>query len=508
MDNPFSKTITFNPGMTLKQRYDRCISIIIKYRSELPYLRRKLVTVEKQKQKSREEVLYWRRKYEEEKEKNKKLENVVDKLEHEIDRLTKTNNRYRIALFDHGNFQSQRDNKDKKEKGGQVGHPNTNRETTEDYKSYPRQRMFAKNCGKCGSSLPRVTATKEKILLDIVINPQIVRMILESERQWCATCKMEVNAKNARSLPFTEYGINTFMMVLILRFFAHASFKTISTVIKLSHGLIISKSDVSNLLSAAKIYLSHRYEKLLEAVRKGNVMYNDETGWLVRGEPAWMWIAASDDVTVYKAAESRGKGIIEDLYGGSTSYSMHDGLASYQNSISHDKHCYCWAHFLRFCFEETVGEKKNSPAVKIRDELVKIFNLKKICKDYPSGKLKIILLQRLEAILKIPPITRSITNIQKRLIVQKIGLVNSLLYTPDGTNNRAERELRPIVINKKISHGSDTFQGMETTAILGSVIQTLSKKEEDLIPQLQMYMTEGVKEKYQQYLHSAYFDSS
>lgn len=497
--------------MTLKQRYDRCISVIIKYRSELPYLRRKLNTVENQKEKAIKEILYWRKKYEEEKEKNKELENVVDKLEDEIDRLTKTNHRYRVALFDHGNFQSPKDNKDKKEKGGQLGHPDTNRENQEDYKSYPRQRMFAQNCGKCGSPLSRVAATKEKILLDIVINPQIVQMILESERQWCGTCKMEVNAKNPRSLPFTEYGINTFMMVLILRFSAHASFKTISTVIELSHGLYLSKSDVSNLLSAAKIYLSCRYEKLLEAVRKGSVMYNDETGWLVGGQSAWMWIAASEDVTVYKAAESRGKGIMEDLYGGSVSFSMHDGLVSYQNSISHDKHCYCWAHFLRFCFEETIGEKNSSQAAQMRDELVKIFNLKKTCKDYPSEKLKTILLQRLEVILKIPAKTVSAAAIQKRLMVQKIGLVNSLLYTPDGTNNLAERELRPVVINKKISHGSDTFAGMETTAILGSIIQTLSKKskkEENFIPQLQMYLTEGIKEKNQQYLHSAYFDSS
>ena len=394
MDNPFSKKLVFSPDMTLKEKYERCVYVIAKYRSELPYLRRRLDTVEKQKEKTRKEIMYWRRKYEEEKEKNKQLEQNVDKLEKEIDRLTRTNNRYRIALFDHGNFQSPRDNKDKKEKGGQLGHSDTNREKDEDYKSYPRQRMFAKNCWQCGNFLPRVTATKEKILLDIVINPQIVKMILESERQWCGTCKMEVNAKDSRSLPFTEYGINTFMMVLILRFKSHASFKTISTVTELSHGLVLSKSDVSNLLSQAKIYLSSRYEKLLEAVRKGEVMYNDETGWLVKGQSAWMWIAASEEVTVYKASESRGKGIIENLYGGSVSFSMHDGLASYQNSISHDKHCYCWAHFLRFCFEETIGEKKNSQAAQMRDELVKIFNLKKICKNYSLGKLKIILLQR------------------------------------------------------------------------------------------------------------------
>lgn len=65
-----------------------------------------------------------------------------------------------------------------------------------------------------------------------------------------------------------------------------------------------------------------------------------------------------------------------------------------------------------------------------------------------------------------------------------------------------------MVINKRISFGSDTYSGMETTAILGSIIQTLSKKEDYFLPTLKSYLQTGVKEKYPQYLHNAYFDSS
>src|SRR3989338_7986754 len=139
MDNPFSKTIVFNPDMTLKERYERCIYIIGKYRSELPYLRRKLSTIDKQNKKAYEEMLYWRKKYEEEKGKNKKLDREVE------------------------NFQL-----------------------------FERKRIFAKRCGRCNRPLKRANATKQKILLDIIINPQIIKMILESERQWCKTCKVEV----------------------------------------------------------------------------------------------------------------------------------------------------------------------------------------------------------------------------------------------------------------------------------------------------------------------------
>lgn len=507
MNNPFSKTIVFNPNMTLKEKYIRCMHIISKYRSELPYLRRKVSTLDRQNKKIYEEALYWKIKYEEEKEKSKKLDREVDKLKKEIDKLTKTNNRYQIALFDHGNFKSP-GGKNKKEKGGQSGHPDTNRESSVDYRSFKKIRLFAKTCGRCNGTLPRVNAAKQKILLDIVINPAIVKIILESERQWCSSCKREINVKDSRTLPFTEYGINTFMMTMILRFKCHSSLQNIATVITISHGLPLSKSAVSNLLRQARIYLRSRYQKLIEEVRAGNIMYNDETGWLVNGESAWMWIAANEKVTVYFAAESRGKGIMEEIYQKTTAYSMHDGLASYLKSVPEGKQLYCWAHFLRACFEETITEKKDSQAVSIRNRIVDIYRFKQEHPDYSAKKLEFILTAKLDKILKIKSVNNSVKAIQKRLTVQKDGLVRALLYSPDGTNNLAERELRPLVINKKISYGSDTFAGMETTAILGSIIQTLSKTDEPLVPRLRQYLQEGIQKKYQQYFHEAYYDSS
>ena len=47
-------------------------------------------------------------------------------------------------------------------------------------------------------------------------------------------------------------------------------------------------------------------------------------------------------------------------------------------------------------------------------------------------------------------------------------------------NNRAERELRPWVIARKISFGSQSEQGAQTREILMSVLHTLRKRTPDL----------------------------
>ena len=489
------------PNVPYEQKLEHCLRIMTKQHEELVPLRKERKTYHLVHEELKEEIENWREKYKKTKEELRKARKENGKLKKEIEKLTKTKERYRVALFDHGNF-THLDRKNKKEKGGQKGHKDTNRESYEDTNSYQKERLFVQACGQCGSHLQRVSATRQKILLDIVLNPQVVKLIVESERQWCGRCKMEVYARDSRTLPFTEYGINTFLLVMILRFKAHASMTNIAAVLSISHGLDISVSGVANLLKQAKTYLKGRYEKLLQAIREGQVLYADETGWLVNGKKAWLWIMANEKVTVYFAAESRGKGIAEELYEKSHAYCMHDGLTSYLNALPKALHCYCWAHMLRFAYEETVTEKKRSRAVFLKEELVKIYHIKKEHPEYTKENLESVLRSELDKLLVMCVKTESFLVIQRRLSAQKEGLINSLLYTPDGTNNLAERELRPMVITKKISNGSNTFTGMETSAVLGSIIQTLARGKADVLPQLTNYLTTGIKQQHKQYMHT------
>lgn len=458
------------------------------------------------------EVEKWKEKYQQSQDELRKVKQERDKFKKEVERLTKTNLRYQVSLFDSGNFKSPDTKGEQKQKGGQLNHPDTNREgqmSFPGYDSFPRKRIYAKSCGRCGNNLKRVSATKEKVLLDIVIKPEIIQMIVGSERQWCGSCRMEVNAKDPQSLPFTEYGLNTFLMVMILRFKAHCSLSITSRVISISFGLQLSKSDISNLLKSAAKYLGSKYEQLKQMVRDGEVIYADETGWLVRGEKAWMWIMANEEVTVYVAAESRGKGIVEDMYGDSQAKCMTDGLASYTNSIPKDKHCYCWAHMLRFSFEETIHPNKHSMAVALRDELVRIYHIKQDHPQYSKEQLEKALTFEFDRLLALFSDEQSFQNIQGRLREQRLGLIKSLLETESGTNNLAERELRELVLGRKISFGSDTYTGMQTTATLASIIQTISRdKQKDLTSELTLNLQIGIHEKYPQYTHLAYFDSS
>lgn len=437
----------------------------------------------------------------------KELEEENAQLKGELEQVTKTKMRYQVALFDHGNFR-RRSDQTKKKKGGQPGHKDTNREAQRDQPAPEKQHLFATVCGHCGQALTRVTATRPKRLVDIVLHPEVVNVLVESERQWCGQCHREVCARDDRSLPFTEYGLNTFLLVMVLRFQSHASLASIARVLQTSHGLTLAPSVICNLLAQAKTYLQEHYEQLIAAVRAGAVIYTDETGWFVNGQKAWLWLMANEEVTVYVAAESHGKGIAREMYGKSQALSMHDGYASYTNALPAHKHLYCWAHVLRFAHEETALEAEGSPAKALTAGLISVYHLKNELATTPRTVLEARLRTELDALLALPAQTPAIQAIQARLRVQYEGLIRSLLSTPDGTNNLAERELRPMVINRKISNGSNTFAGMETSAVLASVVQTAAKQEPSTFASLQRSLQEGVQHHYAHSLHPSSVDSS
>lgn len=452
------------------------------------------------------------------KKENGQLKKENEKLKGEIEKLTKTNNRYQVSLFDHGNF-THPDKKDTKKKGGQIGHANTNKDGKRDYASFQRIHLYAGGCGKCGKQLSRTGSVKDKTVIDIEINPQLLELIIQSERQWCGSCKKEVRATHPQSLPFTEYGMNTFMVVMHLRFKGKQSLRTISATLHTLFGLPITKSGVGTILFQAKAYLQDKYEELKQAIRDGEIMYNDETGWSVRGKPAWMWIMTTSDkkqengsieagMTVYVAAESRGKGIFEDMYGNSKAYSMHDGYSSYESVTGKEKTTYCWAHVLRFCFEETIHLSKDHPAVRIRDRLVTLYQTIRQQNEWIKEQKEKTLKEEIESLLAIQSDDQTVKNIQYRLQTQKEGLILALLITSDGTNNLAEREFRELVQSRNISFGSDTYTGMEGTAILASIVKTIQRdKSKSFLPTLKLYLQDGIKQKHFQYKHTPVFDT-
>ncbi len=90
---------------------------------------------------------------------------------------------------------------------------------------------------------------------------------------------------------------------------------------------------------------------------------------------------------------------MEDIYGTSQTYSMHDGYGGYINTVPKDKQLKCWAHVLRYAHEETILSSKDSESIRVREELVRIYHIKFDHPEYSKEKLEEILQRELDQLL-------------------------------------------------------------------------------------------------------------
>lgn len=88
------------------------------------------------------------------------------------------------------------------------------------------------------------------------------------------------------------------------------------------------------------------YEWLIEALRKAGVLHADETGWRVSRRNAWLWVFASQDITIYAIRFSRGGEVPAEMLGEDfDGVLIVDGLASYD--VLECVKGRCVAHILR-----------------------------------------------------------------------------------------------------------------------------------------------------------------
>ena len=82
--------------------------------------------------------------------------------------------------------------------------------------------------------------------------------------------------------------------------------------------------------------------------------------------------------------------------------------------------------------------------------------------------------------------------IQTRIANQHTNLITALLYEGvPPTNNHAERMIRPMVVTRKISGGSQSDRGAATHAVNMSVMQTIALQGQSFLKEITRILHEG-----------------
>ena len=244
--------------------------------------------------------------------------------------------------------------------------------------------------------------------------------------------------------------------------------------------LSLSIGEIGNIQSEEANNLRPEYEHLKHSVVSGIATHYDETGWKVQkeedGKYAWVATNAENFDTVFLLGKNRGKGNIEDI--GKARLGITDDYAAYKNAFL--EHQLCWAHpqrKLRDLVEsDEILEEKREYCKTTYEQFSNLYQkIRKRIGQKISPNMKTRFKSLFEKVSRPHSLDPTqLERIKKSLRKNTKQYFTFLKYpTIPIDNNKAERALRHLVIKRKISFGSKTQRGAETTSILASVILSL-----------------------------------
>jgi len=275
-------------------------------------------------------------------------------------------------------------------------------------------------------------------------------------------------------------------------------------------GVQMSAGSLVSFVRQCHEQLADVHERLKEAVTGVPVLHHDETGMRVNHVTKWVLVACTPQLTHYAAHQQHGREAMKEI-GICSAFEgvlMHDGLMSYQAFDC--QHALCNAHHLReltFVHEHfhqswALDMKQLLLKMKLRVEQAKAqertqldpLTLRALSADYdrfiaegwkvntppaqapPSGEEPPGKASRKRS----PPV--------KLLHRLQVGKAQALAFLYDFhvpfDNNQAERDLRMLKVQQKITGGLRTDLGLQMVCRIRSYLSTLRKQKADLLEAL------------------------
>lgn len=213
-------------------------------------------------------------------------------------------------------------------------------------------------------------------------------------------------------------------------------------------------------------------------MRASEHVHADETGWRIDGRNFWLWAFTDPTFTLYHIDASRGGKVPRKLLGKAFGGTVTCDFYSAYNGLSGKKQR-CLTHLLREVKE--LGQKDRTFADcplsrKLSRWCKEALRLKKSWGELPDASYEIKasrLEDRLDELARSSWDHADANRLCKRLVRHRAELTGFLWEEKlDGTNNAAERALRPALVMRKITGGSRSTAGAAAWMKLASLIRT------------------------------------
>lgn len=341
-------------------------------------------------------------------------------------------------------------------------------------------------CPHCGDGLD-FERWAEQFLTELPeLRPVVTRFRVGVGR--CRGCKRRVQGRHpeqvsdALGAAASHVGPRALAWGTWLHYGLGLSFGKCSTLLG-RLGVNVTAGAIASSAASTSTDLELTHNAIKAHVASAPAVTMDETGWRIAGGGAWLWVAATDDATVYDVAHGRDFAAATNLvpadYAGTV---VRDGWVVY-NSYKEASHQTCLAHLLRRChemIEDLPGWARGTPR-EVRDLLLEALEARDL--DAAGRAAAVVDIgERIDMFLDRPHPHDANRKLIKHLRHERAALFTFL--TTDGvdaTNWRGEQGVRPAVVNRKVWGGNRSDRGAETQGRVMTFLRTAHQQGADAI---------------------------
>jgi transposase len=333
-------------------------------------------------------------------------------------------------------------------------------------------------CPDCGGRL-NAKGFKTRTVIDVApVQKEII--VYELEQGDCPRCHRVFTAPAPGVFAKGLFG-NRLLAYVAEEHYVHGT-----TLGRLARQLGLHHGSLLGALHDLAARLESVPDRLLKDYRRAPVKHADETGWRNDGRNGYAWLFCTLLLSLFRLRQSRAAKVALEVFGPRRlpGTLVVDRYAGYNKVLCAIQ--YCYAHLLREVqdlgkefaqqaevqrFVETLAPLL-AQAMKLRAQGLKLLEFRQQAREIK---------RQIMGSVQTPARHPGIQKVQNLFRENAPRLYHWARHPSiPAENNRAERELRPLVIARKISFGSQSEQGLKTREVLMSVLHTLRKRSDDV----------------------------
>ncbi len=381
-----------------------------------------------------------------------------------------------------------------RKRGGQPGHKKHERAL------YPPEQVNTVtevkpcDCRRCGRALFGTDANPHRH--QVVDVPRslatVVEYSLHSLR--CEICGITTKATLPLGVPTTPFGPRLQAMMAVCAGSYKLSKRMIEELVSDFFGVVVSLGSVCNLEQDTSEAIADPVAEAAAYVQTQPIVHADETGWMEAKKKAWLWMAVTTNVAVFLIRRSRGAASAKELLGECFKGILVSDRWNAYNWIKTVCRQLCWSHLIRhFKFFELNGPEAKLLGQALQWQAGLMFDSWHRVRDGTLGRATFRKYMR--------PVRREIFDLLRTGMTcesakvagmcKEILKLEKALFTfvdqpgVEPTNNWGERTVRPAVLWRKGSFGTDSESGSRFVERILTVVSTLRLQKRNVLD----YMT-------------------